>query len=57
MGAVGLLHGQGVPVSDRGENETGWECAGKERDELPPTQIGRALQELGITLGPGPPNQ
>src|ERR1017187_4268342 len=27
--AAGLLHRQGVPVSNRGENETGWESRGK----------------------------
>jgi hypothetical protein len=46
--ATGLLHRQSEPVSDRGENQTGRSRAGKDRSELPPTQIGRALQELAI---------
>ena len=46
---LALLYRQGEHLSNCGEDQTRRECE-RERDraELPPTQIGRALQELGI---------
>ena len=51
--AVGLLHRQSGAISDCGENANGTRV-GREKTatELPPTQIGRALQELGIAWIP-----
>ena len=48
--AGGVLHGQGEPVSDGAES--GARSKGLRRKnamQMPPTQIGRALRELGIT--------
>ena len=51
--AAGFLHRQGSPCfkrrRKRKRDETGRD---KDRAELPPTQIGRALQELGIAWIP-----
>ena len=47
--AGGVLHGQGKPVSERRE-ERARDEPGVDKDpvEMPPTQIGRGLRELGI---------
>ena len=46
--AAGVLHRQGGLFQTAEKTQTGWSREGKDRVEMPPTQIGRALQELGI---------
>ena len=48
--AASILHRQGESVSNRAEDRSGSarNCRRDEREPLPPTQIGRALRELGI---------
>ena len=52
--AAGLLHRQSGAVSDRGEDASGMEPEwGKSREELPPTQIGRASAGVGNPVDSG----
>ena len=46
---LALLHRQGGMFQTAVKTKRDGVGAGKDREELPPTQIGRALQELGIT--------
>jgi len=50
--AAGVLYGQGSHFSDGGEAQRYESGADKDHVEMPPTQIGRALRELGIVWIP-----